>query len=638
MRDAGGRTILAAILAIAACGAPGEAAGQEPRGGRRGPSSAEQRAVTNEAALLIERANQLVQLNRCAEAIPILERLVKEFPQVGLAPELLSGCYLKTGRPQDVVPLLERGLAIEPERFAFIRDLGLAYLELDRREDAVAVWRRALKTGEQYAAIYGIVAKLEQEAGLYDEAIATYRAGTAYRPYAEHYTNEIIRLERMLGRHDAALRELLAMMKRRDDPLENDIRTAVTIYRDAKDRGSLAAIADSAAAAGGERAGVFRAIKAVFLVEDGRPAEAEAAILGERAGQPAERELYAVLSYLIRARREEGEAAHDEFLGAAGARFLERYPESPLAPPVLLLLAENAREGARSAGSAGRTAELERALSLAGDARSHRAGAPHAERATMLRAEILLEDLRRGDEALRELDQIRRRAPRSSAVEELRMRALLASRDRDEAERRLRALAADADSNAALVGAYGLGALAFRKGSYGAAAKALSELAEKHPASPLANDALETALDLAAAMREGTDALDLYRGAVIARERGNGGAAVDSLGALERRHPESALAARAIFMRAEIAEEEGREAEASADFERVAERFPAHELAPRALERLAAITERRDVAAALQRYGAIMERYPEYPFMERVRGRYVALGKAAGAGPGKGGK
>jgi hypothetical protein len=25
-----------------------------------------------------------------------------------------------------------------------------------------------------------------------------------------------------------------------------------------------------------------------------------------------------------------------------------------------------------------------------------------------------------------------------------------------------------------------------------------------------------------------------------------------------------------------------------------------------------------------------MERYPDYPFMERVRGRYVALGKAAG--------
>jgi hypothetical protein len=28
-----------------------------------------------------------------------------------------------------------------------------------------------------------------------------------------------------------------------------------------------------------------------------------------------------------------------------------------------------------------------------------------------------------------------------------------------------------------------------------------------------------------------------------------------------------------------------------------------------------------------------MERYPDYPFMERVRGRYVELGKSAGAAP-----
>jgi hypothetical protein len=70
---------------------------------------------------------------------------------------------------------------------------------------------------------------------------------------------------------------------------------------------------------------------------------------------------------------------------------------------------------------------------------------------------------------------------------------------------------------------------------------------------------------------------------------------------------------------------------ARTDFTRLVENYPLHELAPRALERLAELAARENPAEAISRYGTLMERYPDYPFMERVRERYVALGKTEGS-------
>jgi TolA-binding protein len=149
-------------------------------------------------------------------------------------------------------------------------------------------------------------------------------------------------------------------------------------------------------------------------------------------------------------------------------------------------------------------------------------------------------------------------------------------------------------------------------------------------------------MDVKGAIPEGPGVLGLYRAAVLERSRGNYEASIDSLAALQRRVPESSLAPRATFMKGEIeagAAPRGTGGEGSvspalvvaagADFTRLVESYPLHELAPRALERLAELAAQENPAEALSRYGTLMERYPEYPFMERVRERYVALGKTA---------
>ena len=196
-----------------------------PAGPRRRPKLPPEKSRATEApGAMIDRANHFLMQERCAEAIPILERLTTEYPRIAAANEMLAGCYIKEGRAQDAASLLERCLEEEPGQFAYVRDLGRAYMDLGRREDAVAVWRSLLAGDEKTAAMYGHVAKMEQEAGLYDEAIETLRAGAGFKETSEYYSREIIRLERIIGREEDAFRDALLLIGQRQGALEGEIR------------------------------------------------------------------------------------------------------------------------------------------------------------------------------------------------------------------------------------------------------------------------------------------------------------------------------------------------------------------------------------------------------------------------------
>ena len=594
---------------------------------------------------MIDRANHFLMQGRCAEAIPILERLTADNPRIAAANEMLAGCYIKEGRAQDAASLLERRLKEEPGEFVYARDLGRAYMDLGRREDAVAVWRSLLAGDEKTASIYGHVAKMEQEAGLYDEAIETLRAGAEFKETSEYYTREIVRLERIIGREADAFRDALLLIGQRQGALEGEMREASDIFRESKRRERLFALLDSMTAAGNDRNGTFRTLKTIFLVEAERYEDARRHLFGEGAPAFREDQLYALLVHLGKATPGSGDGRLASFRDDLMRRFLERFGSSAFAPHVRLMAAESARESARSSSGPGRDNLLAETLAFCDAAKRSGLGAPYFDRAAILKARVYFEDMHKPEEALVELSSVGRRnyAQRLEA-EELRVRILLASGNWSGAAAELGRIAADADTSVAFLGRYGLGRLSFLAGRYEESVKTLSELAEKHPSSPWANDALELAMDVKGATPEGPGALGLYRAAVLERSRGGRAEALDSLAALERRFPESSLAPRAMFTKGEIEAEAGARvtgtggsadpalvAAARADFTRLVESHPLHELAPRALERLAELAMPENPAEALSRYGTLMERYPEYPFMERVRERYVALGKAAGS-------
>jgi tetratricopeptide (TPR) repeat protein len=636
----------------------GEAYSQKAPARRKSPAQPAERPTEN-PSWLFNRANHFVMQGRCDDAIPLLENLVAKFPQVVAAKEMLSDCYLKTGRAQDAATLLERFLEENPDNFAYVRTLGLAYIDLGQKERAVGVWQRMLKDDEKFAGLYAQVAKLEQEAGLYDEAVATLRAAKKFKLQEEFYAREIIRLERILGRDEEAFREALFLVGRREGGAEFELRTVADIFRESKQKERFIAIVDSVAAARNDKGGVFRMLEMVFLIEDGRYDDVRKTLFGAGAPSLREEELYSLLNHMGQRSEQLRDARFMSLYGDAMQDFLGRYGSSMLAPSVMLMMASSKRNAARSAGPSrgqlleeARERRLEEALAFADAAGHHRAGAPYMAKAAMFRAQVLFEDLHEPEEALKELDRIAGRSDgRTTEASELRVRILLASSSSEEAAKDLMRLAAEPDSTRALLGKYGIGKLDFITGKYGEAVKALSELAEKHPSSAWANDALELAMEIRKALPEGTGALHLYRSAIRASGRGSYVDAIDSLAALEERYPLSSLVPRAIFMKAEleaapVASSGARDAAGAAtapgdfasssmldaarsDFTRLAERFPLHDLAPRALEELAGLAEREDPDGAIKQYGELMERYPDYPFMERVRGRYIALGKTA---------
>jgi tetratricopeptide (TPR) repeat protein len=566
-------------------------------------------------------------------AIAVLERIAADSPQVVEANDMLATCYLKVGRAREAATLLESVVASEPERFSSIRNLGLAYLDMGEREKAVLAWRRMLRGGVQYGASYGVVAKLEQEAGLYDEAIATLREGLAIKEYRENYAREIIHLERVKGDEEAAFRDALLLAGQRSAAAAIDLRgPAIEIFGESKSPTRLLAVADSMVGAGGMGGERIRYLRIVLLVNGGRYREASEELFANDAAKPVEEDFYALIQYWGRSARTRGDDGFSGFYEGALRRFLRDHPSSILAPSVMLMIAGSRREAGERGGPSAEVAFRE-ALSLADQAVQHRQGAPYREQAAIFGASVLLDDLHRPDEALARLDGAAWRNERfARGAAELRMRALLAVGDTVRTEQGLERLAGDRDSMIAVIGRYGLARWRFLGGRYGEAVRALSAFAERYPGSAWANDALETAIAVKESMEEERGALELYRAASIAGDRGEYGRALDSLAALESRFPDSKLAPRSQLMKVELEAALGDTSRAVADCARLAERFPLHELAPRALERGADLSAASGARDAVQRYGLVIERYPDYAFLDRVRGKYIALGKAAGAG------
>ena len=578
----------------------------------------------------LDRASRLINERRYEEAIPGLEHLCVAYPRIGAAAELLSVCYLRTGRPRDAVNLLEGRLRSDPENFSFMRDLGYAYLDLGQKEKAVEVWERMLGDDEKQGGNYGAVARLEQDAGMYEEALRTYRRGRRFEQHFLPYTREIMRLERLLERPGAAFLEGLAYLGAMREPRIEHADFLSEIFRDAGAPPSFIAAVDSAAGATGRHARFFRLLEALLLVEASSYEEALDFLAG--TGSPAldAQEFYSFLGALAGMDRRASDQAFRDFFDSALDGFLDRYGDSPIAPGVLLIAAQYRWGRARELGMPG-GARVEDVIALLDEAIAHPHGAAYVERALLAKAIVQLEGLRSPELALLTLDRVRWRGKEQRyRVEELRVRALLASGDWKRAKAWLDVLAVTPDSANAVLARYGLGRLAFFERNYGESIEILSGLAEKHPENRWANDALETAMMTKAALNEGTGAIDLYRAALLAGERGEFAAAIDTLVVLDERHAASVLAPRALFLRAEYEESAGHPERAVDTFTRLAESYPLSELAPRALERTGLLLMEAQPGEAEKRFKQIMARYPDDPFLERVRTRYMALRKSTG--------
>ena len=659
------------IVAIALVSLMASAVRAQQREGRSDPR---RRELDVQAEMA--RAERFMREKRYDEAIAVLEAVCRDFPEIVYAPERLSEAYLRAGRPQRAVALLEERLARNQTNINIIKNLGLAYLDLGEKEKAVGAWHRILTGDKRQAPYYGIVAKLEQEAGLYERALETLREGRRFKRYFQRYTMDIVRLERIRGNHEAAFGEGLLLLSKDTRPTLQKAKFTLEIFRESGIGERLLAMVDSVAAASGGHGPFFALLRAVLLVDAGEY-EAAAAYLesgppaanpdstsgsakpdsaSEPAGDPvsstttrrdpartaagagavrtapSEQDHYAFINAIASLRGREPDDAFDAFFERTLDLFIERHPQSPVAPAVFLATAEYRRQSANRSVPPDSNL-LAEAIVLAQRARHHGGGVPFRDRAAVFKARIELEDFHRPGKALLTLDAAGRwRTESMQEVEELRLHALLASGDWGKAARHFERLSGSRDSTLAVIGRYGTGMTHFYRGEYGEAVAELSDLAEKQAQSRWANDALDYAILIKSAMEEGTEALDLYRKALLAEMKGDIDGAARLLGQLGASFEGTVPAPRAALMRAELLVRAGRTDEAETGLVHMAEHYPLHELAPRALERLGDLAGTGRPAEAAAHYGTIIERYPDDPFIERVRNKYIAAEKASGEG------
>ncbi len=571
---------------------------------------------------LLALASRFISQKRYEEAIEILEPLAEENPGMKNAAERLALCYQKTGRPQDAVALLEERIARDPHHLPFARTLGHAYLDLGERGRAIEAWHSILDDDPKRSGYYGIIAQLEKEAGLYEEALGTYRAGRIHEPYYRQFTIEIIRLERLLGRTQVAFEEAVALIAGSSKFSAADVDLAVELFvgagRDEKLLGHL----DSAATGDSPGNAYLAVLKTALLVDTGRYGEAIEHF--EKLDDTGEREIFAIVGYLVRARKQEPMNGRDPVLRKALEAFLEDHEASPVAPGVMFALAEDLLAQAES--GTGREEALQEALDVIDRILSHPKSGFYFEPALLLEAKILLDELHQPAGALEALEGAKFRAvDKGREAERLIMRALIDAGRWEEAESRFALLSGDPDSVKSAVGRYGIGKMHFYRGEYGAAVDSLSRFAERHPWSEYANDALETAILIKEALIEDRAPLDCYREAYVSLAQGRVGAAADSLDSFRQRYPLSLLLPGVLFMRAEIYLNDGDPEAAAGLWTELAEGFPLHDLAPRALERIAGMAGGGEAA---ELYEKIIERYPDDPFIGRIRSRYIALRKS----------
>jgi len=606
------------LAILAAFPAAGEAQARAVAAGRSGAER------VGPAGRERNRIVRLMSDRRFGEAIAPLEALCDSFPEAHDLAELLSTCYLREGRPEEAAALLEERLAAEPRWTGFARNLGLAYLNLGRREDALRAWRLLL-AGEDGAENYGAVADLQWNAGMYEEAVETLREGARLEKNFIPCTTELIRLQRLKGDAEAAFAGALRLAEREKNPYGGRTRLLRDIFLEADGREGLLAMVDSLSiGAEGNRA-FFALTSALLRAGTGDFSPARELLAGERKPGLGPEEIYYFASALLEMRdQRKAEGYEDLFLELIDL-FMEKYSRSPMVPQMTLVAARYSYETGAGAGPEGRAA-LEKALELADRILANRAWSAYAEKASLLKSRVLLENLRDPGRALSALGDAALSSPDGLREgEELKVQANLAAGRWEEAKRGGAAAEAEGDSIIAAARSYGAAMATFLSGEFGAGVDSLSGMAKRYPWSKWANDALETAVTARLSLNDGGAGLDVYVGAINDAAAGRFDAALAALHSLEDEAPGTALAARAAYMRSGILLELGRAGEAAAALEALAERYPIDRFAPRALERLGTMAEEGDPQKASGHYASIIEKYPDYIFMERVRSRYMSL-------------
>ncbi|MDZ7860427.1 MAG: tetratricopeptide repeat protein [Candidatus Krumholzibacteriota bacterium] len=613
---------LAAVLFVLSVPGRGRTQQDEGVNVRKGASGEGAKQTDREGAAERRiKARNLLQRGRYREALDILEKLCREYPRNVAAARMLADVYIRIGKAEEAVSFIEKKLEERKFDVSLIKSLGEAYMEMGREEKAGNTWRSLLAAGDKNIAYYDDVAALLWKAGMYDDAVSVMRDGAVGRYYTSRMI-KVVEWERILGRSEAAFKDEVKRLS--GERAIRDLRGAETIleiFRESGRDSTLLPLYDDLTGGLGKDSAYLHYVKVLFLVESGRYKKAREVLRAGNKDKRGENLYYSFISAAARMDHKMGDIDYELFLLEVTRRFLEHYRESPQAPRVTLLRAELKFFRARR-----RWPYNIEILKEAFDAAAGVKNPSYKGEARLLMAQIQLEGMGRPAKALDILGRSKWRQKKHERKAKItRARALSISGCKGKITEELEALASGSDSTVASEAAYRLSEQKFYCGKYSEALEGFSKTAEEYYSSNHANDALDMAMLIRREIDEDEGALDLFAAARLFAGRNELMKAIDSLRMLKRRFPESPLIPRALLTRASLEIDSGMRGEAEADLTEIAEDYPMSSTAPAALEKLADLISSERPREALKHYGISIERYPDNPFISRIRKKYSDL-------------
>ncbi len=617
------RRCLVLVLIIAAVLLPGTA-GWSMLGGRV-QKDFEERMAGPEAGL--RRADSLIAGGESEKAIPILEDLSVIYP--GSQPVLanLARAYLGAGRSGKAAHLIERAMEKQGARPGLVKLLGMAYLDMGKKEKAVRVWRSLLHPGKESDAGHLEVSGLLWDAGFYQRALDVLREGSSSRKLYGVCMRRIVELERLLGEYGKAFADEAERIRVESGGRVGNAGRLLEIFEESgRDTTLLRALEKPASGSGG-RMPDSEMIRSLLMARAGMFGRAMD-LLEQAAGRSGrEASFYSYLSLLSRMEEGRGGGELDGFRTEAFGLYLETFSEGGMASSVRLMKAELDMEAAVRMWPHDRR-RLSRALDELSLIDSDGGGRPYSDRARILMARIWLEGLNQPEKALPLLKKqgwlqagLRKRA------DILRARALSLYLNGAENEKELEGLARSRDPEVSAEAAFRLSQRFLYTGRYSRAVEGFSALADTFRTSPRANDALEAAMLVKKAMEGPRRPLDLYASARLSVEKGAPFQALDSLAVIRNEYPEASLLPWAVMEICALQQLTGTRDKALEGYQWLAETFPGHLCSRRALEELGDALAEDSPAEAAAWYKRAMERYPQSPFISRVRAKFMNLKK-----------
>ncbi len=215
-----------------------------------------------------------MQQERCSDALPQLQKIVKQDPHNFPALELAGQCVRAAGREQDALALFQRA-ARENELSAIpVANAAGSLLALGRRAEAEREYRKALTLDPTQPEAASNLARLLREKGDARAAIAVLDGAIAAGGHMPQVFMERGTAHAEAGRLEEALRDFREAARRSPtdpEPLENAARAAYHLGRPRE----AAQAYESLLRIAGNRVDVWKTLGALYLEELGDRAEAE---------------------------------------------------------------------------------------------------------------------------------------------------------------------------------------------------------------------------------------------------------------------------------------------------------------------------------------------------------------------------